>query len=488
MRGNIYTVRSGWYTLSVSAAIIFIVLFSNTLTAQTCKGFRTQTQSDWGEQPRKNNPAAYLYANFAAAFPNGLTLGCNNKLVLTTPQSITNLLPVYGKLAKLSAGTTTNPTARKFANPFAGQVVALKLNVTFDAFDVNFGTNTILLKDLVINRGAFAKMTVAEVLDEAEKALGGCSTTHTLYQLNEIVTRINRSYMDGSTTGNYLSCPESKVVTCANDTQAPVISGCPTADINIISPYECFPFSWEEPTATDNCTNPPTITSTMYSGSCVPVGSNVITYTATDSSGNKSYCTFKINVAYDPSILAEAWGLKGKLDLDVQAEPRSAKVAFVSETATQVDYFIVEKKDANGDFVEVAALNGNAEPGLQFHTIIDDNPNDGDNTYRVTSVLIDGTTLNSVTKSVRLQGLSQTKIYPNPASDFVTVDLTTVDAKSVNLFLYNSIGYLLKTYTVEEPSEPYTMDVSGLKNGTYMLRIATPSKREITKQITITRD
>ncbi len=488
MKGNIYTIRQGWYTLLVSAIVAFAPYFSNTLQAQSCKGFRTQTQSDWGEQPRRQNSAAYMYTNFAAAFPTGLTVGCTNKLVLTSPQAVTNLLPLHGNLSRLPIGTTTNPNNRRFTNPLAGQVVALKLNIAFDALDPNFSTNTILLKDLVVRRGPFANKTVTQVLDEAEKALGGCPVPRTLYQLNEIVTRINRNYIDGDMTRNYLACPVVVVSPCSNDNELPVITGCP-ADITLRSPVECFQVLWEEPMATDNCTRPPSLTSNYYSGSCMPVGTTAVTYTAADTSGNTATCTFNVNIILDLSVGGDAFAAsKGKLELDVQAEARTAKIAWVSEMPMEVDYFIVERMDANGEFVEVQALNGNAPTGLEFHNITDDAPLDGDNVYRVTSVLIDGSSRSSASKVVRFTGLNQVKVYPNPANDYLTVDMSNIEGKTANIYMYNQLGNLIKTYFVEDSAEPFNISVSAYKNGSYILRVATEGKRDITKQVSIIKD
>ena len=368
MKGNIYTIRQGWYTLFVAAIITLIPFFSSIAHAQSCRGFRTQTQRDWGDKPKRNNAAGYMYANFATAFPNGLVVGCNNKLKLTSPQAVTNLLPVNGRIGALRPGTVVNPDNRRFDNPFAGQVVALKLNLAFDALDANFGSNNIRLSTLVVRRGPFANKTVAEVMDEAEKALGGCTSARSIYQLNEIVTRINRNYMDGDLTGNYLSCPIIAVSPCADDREAPVIVGCP-ANVTMISPDPvCFNAFWAEPMATDNCTNPLALTSNYFSGECMPVGTTTVVYTTKDLTGNTSNCTFTVTVTYSPTIGGAALATKNeKLELDAQAEPRRTRLGWVSDMLVETDYFVVQKMDENGEFMDVETLNGATTSGLNFY-------------------------------------------------------------------------------------------------------------------------
>jgi hypothetical protein len=151
MKGNIYTIRTKWYTLFVAIIITISPIFSTIANAQYCEGFRTQNQRDWGERPQGRNSAALLYTNFSRVFPDGIVVGCDNKLKLSNAQAVTNLLPVSGRIAQLPSGTLTNPNNRKFNNPFAGQVVALKINLTMDEFLPNFSSNSILLKDLIRN-------------------------------------------------------------------------------------------------------------------------------------------------------------------------------------------------------------------------------------------------------------------------------------------------------------------------------------------------
>ena len=54
----------------------------------------------------------------------------------------------------------------------AGQVVALKLNVTFDAFDEDFKESAANLGDAMVTTGIFAGWSVSAVSAEAQKALG----------------------------------------------------------------------------------------------------------------------------------------------------------------------------------------------------------------------------------------------------------------------------------------------------------------------------
>ena len=173
---------------------------------QPCEGFRTQTQGGWGSVPNGNNPGVYLYANFDAAFPSGLTIGgCGNTLVLTSEQAVTDFIPSGSTPSALPAGTLTDP-GLAYSNVLAGQVTALTLSVTFDLYDANFGSNPDNLEDLIVGSGDFAGWTVSQVLAEANAILGGCASSYTPSQINEVVSSINENYVDGTTNEGFLLC------------------------------------------------------------------------------------------------------------------------------------------------------------------------------------------------------------------------------------------------------------------------------------------
>ena len=98
-------------------------------------------------------------------------------------------------------------------------------------------------------------------------------------------------YTATDSTGNASTCSFNVSVI---DNIAPVISSCP-ADITVTLSGTCTKsVSWIPPTATDNCTF--TLTSNVAPGAIFPKGTNVVTYTATDGSGNVATCSFNVIV------------------------------------------------------------------------------------------------------------------------------------------------------------------------------------------------
>ena len=173
---------------------------------QDCGQLRTQTPGGWGAEPNGNNPGTYLHANFAAAFPNGLKVGCNGgfTVTVTSAQAITDLLPTGGQPAVLKA-SSTNPAAIK--NELVGQLISVTLAVGFDVNDPNFGQAGVHLGDMVIGSGLFAGKTVSQFLVIANNVLGGCSNAYTPSQVNGVADLINKNYDDGTVNKGYLVCP-----------------------------------------------------------------------------------------------------------------------------------------------------------------------------------------------------------------------------------------------------------------------------------------
>jgi hypothetical protein len=173
-----------------------------------CEVFRTQTQGGWGAKPRGNNPGVYLHNNFAGAFPSGLTVGCTNTLVLTSAQAVTDFLPTGSSPSALPAGTIVDPGGT-YNNVLAGQVVALTISLGFDAYDPGFSPAPVWLGDLIITSGTFTGWTIADLLQEANNALGGCGSIYSFSELNNAISSINENYVDGTTDLGFVGCSDS---------------------------------------------------------------------------------------------------------------------------------------------------------------------------------------------------------------------------------------------------------------------------------------
>jgi hypothetical protein len=154
------------------------------------------TQGGWGAPAHGNNPGTILDANFAAKFPSGAVIGdaCGFKLTFTTAAAVRAFLPQGGTPRALTASDTptTNPT-KKFT-VFAGQILALTINVAFSSPSGPFPDG--LGSFVPFTTGPAAGKTVSQILADANKALAGCGINGyaSISQINDIVTSINEMF------------------------------------------------------------------------------------------------------------------------------------------------------------------------------------------------------------------------------------------------------------------------------------------------------
>ena len=100
------------------------------------------------------------------------------------------------------------------------------------------------------------------------------------------------TYTATDVAGNASTCSFSVIVV---DDTSPTIA-CPS-NIIVSANASCqAAVNWTVPTASDNCGGPVTLTSTNSPGSIFPLGSTMVTYTATDVVGNVSTCSFAVIV------------------------------------------------------------------------------------------------------------------------------------------------------------------------------------------------
>jgi len=197
------------------------ILFSNMIDEQNggivngCTGFRTQTPGGWGSPAEGDNAGVYRDANFATAFPDGLVVGGDFTLTLTSALAVEEFMPPGGDPQALTKNEVDpgSLTGQDQLGSFAGHVVALTLSITFDECITcdPFGTNNVPLKDLIFDDGGvFDGMTVEAVLAEANRVLGGGAIDQfTISQLNDALTAVNENFVDGdpAVDPDLLKCP-----------------------------------------------------------------------------------------------------------------------------------------------------------------------------------------------------------------------------------------------------------------------------------------
>ena len=135
------------------------------------------------------------------------------------------------------------------------------------------------------------------------------------------------------------------------ETTAPVFQNCPV-DFTLAPSGNCEGFAtWTPPTVTDNCTQA-TLTSNYSPGSIFPGGATTVIYTATDSEGNTSSCSFIVNVVDDIAPV-------------ISSCPSDITATLTNSCTKQVSWIPPTASD-NCSFT----LTSNFEPGANFQQVI----------------------------------------------------------------------------------------------------------------------
>ncbi len=159
-----------------------------------------------------------------------------------------------------------------------------------------------------------ASVPLAPVLTATDTCDSEVSVSYTELATNDC-SGITRTWVAVDDCGNSITHTQNITVT---DTTDPVITGTPS-DIALNNDAEnCgAQVTWTAPTATDNCALK-SLESDHDSGDTFPVGTTLVTYTATDSCGNTATTSFNVVItdAEDPVLVGVPSDIAQGNDLD----------------------------------------------------------------------------------------------------------------------------------------------------------------------------
>ena len=233
------------------------------------------------------------------------------------------------------------------------------------------------------------------------------------------------------------------------DNQAPVFSNCPS-DIIINTSGSCDQLvSWTAPSITDNISS--LLTSNYNPGQLFPLGSTVVTYTATDPSGNNAKYSFTITVEdHENPVITNCPG-----DIIAFENPvtNSANVMWFAPTVTDnCNYTIVCNNIPGTSFLQGTTL--------ITYTATDVSGNASTCSFNITVTA--ATSVNEINNADRFVA------YPNPITSELNLK---INAKSMAKH-YKIISMLgVEVLSGDMNGFEARINVEVLKVGTYVLEI-----------------
>jgi HYR domain/Ricin-type beta-trefoil lectin domain-like/Secretion system C-terminal sorting domain len=175
---------------------------------------------------------------------------------------------------------------------------------------------------------------------------------------------------------------------------------------------------------------------------------------------------------------------------DVQPEFNRARIEWSDNTGYKNDYYEVQKlNQTSGEFERMEIVNNKSISNAPtYQTAYDNAPVEGDNVYRVKVVYLDSLSKFSEVKTLKFNGLETVKLFPNPANDYVDIDLAKFNNETIGVYIYNGLGNQVAFQLVQK--DKYSVvhfDVSNLQMGNYMMRISAKGKRDVLRPLHIVR-
>jgi hypothetical protein len=280
---------------------------------------------------------------------------------------------------------------------------------------------------------------------------------------------------------------------CDIDTEKPVLSACPY-DVIIKTRGNTAIVGWTAPTATDNCGA--VVTSTHQPGSEFPVGTTTVTYTATDAKGNKTTCSFVVNVV---KVIT--------CDVDTQAPvfydcPQNVTIS-VKQGTPAVVYW---DHPSVGDNCGIPSVTYNFEPGSVFplgetEVIYTARDAKGNVSYCKFKVIVSYQAAlknaPTTTETARIAAPAAEEIsfsdnvtiYPNPSSSDCSIELSSELMRansSVEVSILSAAGNVEFNQTATGKDHvSIKVPVQNMNSGTYFVNVGLDNGRMIIKKLQI---
>lgn len=78
-------------------------------------------------------------------------------------------------------------------------------------------------------------------------------------------------------------------------------------------------------------------------------------------------------------------------------------------------------------------------------------------------------------------------LFPNPASDFIDINLASIQSKAVKFSIFNSIGKQVLFEKMDNAPANKRLDLGQLESGQYFISIEPEGKRKVMKKLNIMR-
>lgn len=176
------------------------------------------------------------------------------------------------------------------------------------------------------------------------------------------------------------------------------------------------------------------------------------------------------------------------LQLEAIQDERNVHLIWKNNTAFKNDLFVLERSTDGVNYEVLNEFSAFIEENksLKIYEDLDEQPQTGVNHYRLRVDYLDGTSGYSEVQTIRFDELLDFALYPNPASDFVKINLENMQGQSISIRLYDLLGHRLQNIEIDEVSKlNHKLNLADVRDGQYMVTIYAQGRKPVTKKLFI---
>jgi GEVED domain/SprB repeat/Secretion system C-terminal sorting domain len=175
------------------------------------------------------------------------------------------------------------------------------------------------------------------------------------------------------------------------------------------------------------------------------------------------------------------------LEMDASKNAESIQVFWTTNSSRKNAYFILERS-ADGKIFEAIYQISAFKPSddlVDYH-FEDKKPLDGANFYRLILVYLDKSETTTKPVSVKFDTFADFALFPNPASEGVSIDVKKWRNKAVDIQITDNSGYIVHNEKLDAQHDNlHTIDLGKMPSGSYLIRLVAPNTRPLVKKLMI---
>ena len=176
----------------------------------------------------------------------------------------------------------------------------------------------------------------------------------------------------------------------------------------------------------------------------------------------------------------------GQVRIDAKRFGNTAEINWTDFSRLNAVEYTVERSSNGDNFEDIYTTE--AVSGQKEYYFDDVHPESGDQFYRVRLLLRDGNTYYTEAKKLYFEALDEVLVFPNPAKEFVVLDLNNLETKDVQVTVFNALGkavLMQQTSFNNGADKRMQLDVKSCQNGLHYIQIQTDNNRLITKRVVV---